>query len=886
MRAEAAQLSEVWNFDYDADREPIDDWKKNSTWVLHPDNQRACLQAFWSAIRPERSLVLFYAKQVPFAETAERILVGIGRVKSPLGPLREYRKVDPEAFGALVWERSVMHSIRPEMEDGFILPYQRLLRLLEEDPNTDLTPFLALAPNDTPARRGEFSYVAEHVSAEGAIRALQTCHEAIQQLREIVPGSWDLVSGWINDRLTEVRKLRGMRPGLGAALTAFGMPLGIFVADEIVRDLSEATDPWERVEQVFADPSKLLTRKLQHQISPMLRDKWNMLHAKRPKRIEWLRTLSCLEISADQAALLYDEDLRAEAGISDSDEAFLSNPYLAFHRTRVTADPISFFTPDMAMFWKGAVHPLTEVSRPNGPDDRRRVTALTTQVLTSAEQQGHSVLPRSHVLERIRDLTLDPPCPIDRHALEVLEERSDAFESLIEIHEPEEGERLYQLPEREDLCALIRGLKRRVNRAKRHTVTVNWAERYDQATSDEESRTKQTHMSADILQLARTERIVALRELAESPVSVLVGAAGTGKTKLLEILCGEEAIRAEGILLLAPTGKARVQLQKSANRSLPAGRSLPAFTLAQFLLDKGRFNPTLMRYCRNKSAPPTTGWKTVVVDEASMLTEDMLAAVMDAVTGYERLILVGDPAQLPPIGVGKPFIDLVELLKAQSRGHAILTVRFRQEVVSKNKEAETPPDLLLADWFSGRGVEPGSDEVFSDLDKRRDLGRIRYVPWKDHRDLQRQIPGIIAEELKTYMADADDVAGFARSLGGVPDDKGNLYFNRENAAAVENWQILSPIRHLLGGTVELNRQIQHRFRASMLEYANGLQKRIWRIPKSVGPEEIVYGDKIINSINRRTGKGLFVWPEENAANYVANGEIGFVVGKVERNPAK
>ncbi len=65
-----------------------------------------------------------------------------------------------------------------------------------------------------------------------------------------------------------------------------------------------------------------------------------------------------------------------------------------------------------------------------------------------------------------------------------------------------------------------------------------------------------------------------------------------------------------------------------------------------------------------------------------------------------------------------------------------------------------------------------------------------------------------------------------------------------------------------------------------------MQRRTWRIPKPVGPEEIVYGDKIINSINRRTGKGLFVWPEENAANYVANGEIGFVVGKVERNPAK
>jgi len=156
MRQEAAHLSELWNFDYDVDKEPMDDWKKNSTWVLHPDNQKACLHAFWSAIRPERSLVLFYAKQVPFAETEERILVGIGRVKSPLGPLREYRKGDAEGFGAWVWERSVMHSIRPDMQDGFVLPYHKLLPLFEKDPSMELTSFLALAPNDTPTRCGEF----------------------------------------------------------------------------------------------------------------------------------------------------------------------------------------------------------------------------------------------------------------------------------------------------------------------------------------------------------------------------------------------------------------------------------------------------------------------------------------------------------------------------------------------------------------------------------------------------------------------------------------------------------------------------------------------------------------------------------------------------------
>ena len=42
-----------------------------------------------------------------------------------------------------------------------------------------------------------------------------------------------------------------------------------------------------------------------------------------------------------------------------------------------------------------------------------------------------------------------------------------------------------------------------------------------------------------------------------------------------------------------------------------------------------------------------------------MLTEDQLAALIDAVSNVERLVLVGDPRQLPPIGAGRPFHDIV-----------------------------------------------------------------------------------------------------------------------------------------------------------------------------------------------------------------------------------
>ena len=47
-------------------------------------------------------------------------------------------------------------------------------------------------------------------------------------------------------------------------------------------------------------------------------------------------------------------------------------------------------------------------------------------------------------------------------------------------------------------------------------------------------------------------------------------------------------------------------------------------------------------------------YKTVIVDEASMLTEEQLGALIDSLKGVQRIVLVGHKRQLPPIGAGCP----------------------------------------------------------------------------------------------------------------------------------------------------------------------------------------------------------------------------------------
>ena len=85
---------------------------------------------------------------------------------------------------------------------------------------------------------------------------------------------------------------------------------------------------------------------------------------------------------------------------------------------------------------------------------------------------------------------------------------------------------------------------------------------------------------------------------------------------------------------------------------------LKGFTVAQFL-SPDRYDGSTGRYkLSEKSAE--AGARTVIVDEASMLTEEMLAALIQALKGVHRLILIGDPRQLPPIGAGRPFVDVIK----------------------------------------------------------------------------------------------------------------------------------------------------------------------------------------------------------------------------------
>ena len=330
-------------------------------------------------------------------------------------------------------------------------------------------------------------------------------------------------------------------------------------------------------------------------------------------------------------------------------------------------------------------------------EQSRRVIVGVGRVLSVGE--GHTLLPRIWIIRRARERALQPPCPLGENVLDASEER---FDPVIVRVATGPGERAYQLDRLVQCRAIIRREVLSRKKGKPHTAEHDWRKHVDKGLD-----TPLPHVPAEreMEVLARTEKAVALEQLFRSRLCVLVGSAGTGKTTLLRMLCSMPGLAENGLLLLAPTGKARVRLEEQT-KMRGAGQ-----TLAQFLIHYQRYDGRTGAYFPNRRAPRCGEYRTVIVDECSMLTEEQLAALIDSLTNVERLVLVGDPRQLPPIGAGRPFVDIVKEVKPadiEERDPIYVETfiprcgpSYAELTINQRQQGETRADRLLASHFSG-----------------------------------------------------------------------------------------------------------------------------------------------------------------------------------------
>jgi exodeoxyribonuclease V alpha subunit len=295
-------------------------------------------------------------------------------------------------------------------------------------------------------------------------------------------------------------------------------------------------------------------------------------------------------------------------------------------------------------------------------------------------------------------------------------------------------------------------------------------------------------------------QLEAVRAVAEHGVCVLSGGPGTGKSRTVAAVVSLAAARGLRVALAAPTGRAAKRLEELAGA--------PATTLHRLLGAQGRSRAarggpvlggggpagggpagdgsvqadlgTIAAGARGPglggaAGPAAAGdaawvftrneeWPLdadlVVVDEVSMLDAELAAALVEACADGTRLLLVGDPAQLPSIGPGRILADIID--------SAAVPVT---ELTKLYRQREGGVIARLATAVRG-GTLPAVDSPEHE---------VVVVPVRGSADAARRVVQLVTDSIP-------------RALG-IP------------AAEI---QVITPVHKGAAGTIELNRALKQR----------------------------------------------------------------------------
>ncbi len=244
------------------------------------------------------------------------------------------------------------------------------------------------------------------------------------------------------------------------------------------------------------------------------------------------------------------------------------------------------------------------------------------------------------------------------------------------------------------------------------------------------------------------QQVEAVAQAASSGVLLVTGGPGTGKTTILRGILSLFDQMGVKTLLAAPTGRAAQRLTEVTGQE--------ASTIHRLL--EASIDPSSgkMVFLRDESNPLKAD--AVIVDEMSMVDVQLLHSLLQAVKPKTRLIFVGDPDQLPPVGPGSPFADCL-------RSGVLPTVRLTEIF----RQAQQSLIVMNAHRINN-GQMPELRNVKSDF---------FFLRCQSEEEVGRTIEGLCSTRLPKNM--------------GIPSDQ---------------IQVLSPTRKGGVGTWALNQRLQ------------------------------------------------------------------------------
>ena len=188
------------------------------------------------------------------------------------------------------------------------------------------------------------------------------------------------------------------------------------------------------------------------------------------------------------------------------------------------------------------------------------------------------------------------------------------------------------------------------------------------------------------------EQINAINNVVKAPVSVITGGPGSGKTTMVQGLVSALKMLNIEARLCAPTGRAAKRISET-----PGLNELGPSTIHMFL-------------AKERAAKNTSEFDVMIIDEASMIDVDLMVDLLEAIPDGASLIFIGDVDQLPPVGPGQPFKDLIE---SEMVSVSRLTGNFRQSSFSDTVKAAR--DVIRGDTPKITSSLAKSDFVFLEV---------------------------------------------------------------------------------------------------------------------------------------------------------------------------
>ena len=218
----------------------------------------------------------------------------------------------------------------------------------------------------------------------------------------------------------------------------------------------------------------------------------------------------------------------------------------------------------------------------------------------------------------------------------------------------------------------------------------------------------------------------AILAAAEHQVLLVTGGPGTGKTTTLSGILELFGCMGLKTQLAAPTGRAAKRLSEVTGEE--------AATIHR-LLEAG-IDPESGQMAFHYNASNRLKIGALIVDETSMVDLLLMQSLLQALPERCRLVLVGDPDQLPSVGAGNVFSDLIRSGRIHTARLTEIYRQARQSLIVMNAHAVNQglmPELGVKDrdFFFMRRMDPDQAvQTITDLCVRR-LPQNMGIPSQD-----------------------------------------------------------------------------------------------------------------------------------------------------------